>query len=771
MLISNNIYDHHEQFVGGVFLLSLMIISIIAYYSRYQILLYGSICLIVFALIDLLWHAVSPHQDHTQHLILDALIHFGLVLGLIIVAFGMYKALFIKEKEDYYVKAFKEHNALIYFEYDKTLDQADIEFSEAFVKRYNLDYKVLKITYETFLSYISPKDLPRLLNEDKSFNFSYKQIEFKIKYPGMNDYHLMLSKNIKNDETYFITFDIDISEYKRLKKRLDMTQSKLNYIMHETNYFYEETSDFIAKFDKKGTVLFATKSYERIFERPLDEIIGKTLTELNQYQNRTKEESWINEVFRKRYLEETVEIPTNSGHIYVAWKNQVVTDALTKESVVVSIGHDITDLMELSYQLEYKSKHDSLTDLLNRDGLEDKVTSLTHLQRYVLFMIDLEMFSSINEYYSHDIGDQVIKQVADALRDFNQYDCLPVRMSGDEFLLICPYVSELQFNKVLDSLKALTYKTYRVNPLAIEVRKNIGYTFFTKGKDDFNEALKAADLAMVEVSYNKTERIAQFNAIMKENLETNIELAQAIRNAIEKDLMDIYVQVITDVLTGKPVGYEILSRYNDQVRGVIPPERIFQVAQEASLSRQLDFYLVDKALKILRPLQIAGILKGYIAINILPETLISKDLIKNVEHLIEKHQVDPSKIVVEISEKTFINNVDDCIRQIKTLKTKGFLIAFDDFGREYSSLASLNYIDFDSIKIDQVFIKNLQNDYNKEVINMVRRIADIEGKQIVAEGVETETQANELVKMGVTVHQGFYYSKPLPIDEMFKKRG
>lgn len=765
MAIRGSIIEHHYIFLSSVLILTGLTYVIVAYFEQYKVLLSGSLLIVLVTLFDMIYHQISPHDIHTEIIVFDLITHILLVGGLITLAIGTYIALTHRDKQKQLIKMFSMFNELVYFDYNKKTDLVNIEFSSSFVKRHKLNYNTLDITYGLFVSYIHPDDCYKILDETSNEPiYDYPETEFRIKYPQMKDYTWMHSKVIKNEDTIFTTLDVDISNLHTIQNALTKTQRALYEKSSETNYIYEQTSDFIAKFDKDGKILFATKSYEQLFNLSLDEIIGKKLSDLNQSIGREKDEGWLNVLYSKRYQDETVKIDTNDGPRYINWQNQLVYNETTNEEVVLSVGHDITTIMTLTEKLEYQSTHDELTGLLNRSGLKEYVEDMDKNQHYGLFLIDLINFSSINEYYSHAFGDEVIKEIAETLKEYNKQNCQTIRMSGDEFLIVCAYSNQTHLNTLIRSLKALCSESYTVSDITLEIKKNIGYTLFDPSENTFEDALKEVDMAAVEVKNTLETSVLAYRPSMKEKLMFNVELARDIKEAIDQDSMELYIQPIYHTKSQGIVGHEVLTRFNHKTRGFIDPPLLFKIARQAGLSRALDFYLIKKALVMIKDFKALG----YISLNILPETLLSKDLLYQVSQIIKTMKIDPANFVLEISENTFIHNIDDCISQIRGLKKQGVKIALDDFGKNYSSLASLDYVDFDIIKIDQVFIKKINNEKYLEVIKMVQTIANLENKTVICEGVETKEQSDTLNGLELFVQQGYFHGKPQSLNAVIQ---
>nr|HPJ23576.1 EAL domain-containing protein [Bacillota bacterium] len=201
--------------------------------------------------------------------------------------------------------------------------------------------------------------------------------------------------------------------------------------------------------------------------------------------------------------------------------------------------------------------------------------------------------------------------------------------------------------------------------------------------------------------------------------------------------------------------------WNDQEMGYIPPDVFFQVAKETNQLHRLDSYMVKKSLDSFAKLrEKKEYQKAKLTINITPTTLLDKNFFDYFNELVDSHSMSHDDIFIEISETTFINNHNICLERINQFKEKGYLIALDDFGTEYSSLSILEIVDFDIIKIDAHFVQNIDKFNNKEIIKMIRTITSRISKEIVAEGVETKAQSEALVELGCQIQQGYFLHRP-----------
>ena len=245
-----------------------------------------------------------------------------------------------------------------------------------------------------------------------------------------------------------------------------------------------------------------------------------------------------------------------------------------------------------------------------------------------------------------------------------------------------------------------------------------------------------------------------------ETIANKYLLSKKLSNAIAEDIIDIHYQKIIDIRTNKTLYIEQLARWYDSTLGYIEPERLIEIARSSEQLRCLDHYLIDKSIRLYRKHCLKTKTKPTLSINLTPETFLQKNTLAFLLDTTEKYAIPTHYICLEISETTFVNDHRDCLKAIENYKREGFLIALDDFGKSYSTLSLLESIDYDVIKIDQLFTKTIERSKTQEIVRMIQKISMMSNKQLIVEGVETRSQKEELEKLKCYVQQGFYFHYP-----------
>jgi len=301
---------------------------------------------------------------------------------------------------------------------------------------------------------------------------------------------------------------------------------------------------------------------------------------------------------------------------------------------------------------------------------------------------------------------------------------------------------------------------YRIQNNDIFISSSVGYALYPEDTDDFDKLISFADISMYESKLGHMDYCLRFTKDMFDAVNNKVGMANNLKIAIDKDEFDIYFQTIVNVKTQNIDYVESLMRWNSS-KGIIMPNDFIPIAEESGFMQSLDLLVIEKTLNLFSKLKYDSLYKRTkLSINVSPILLLRNNFPTMLNDLVKKYKLTTIEICVEVSENTFVNNIEQSSHQINMLREFGFSVALDDFGREYSSLSILDKVDFDIIKIDRLFIKNLDFKLNVEIIKMIIKIANLTNNLVIAEGVETEEQKTTLEKLGCHIMQGYLFSKP-----------
>ncbi|MED4056383.1 EAL domain-containing protein [Niallia taxi] len=432
---------------------------------------------------------------------------------------------------------------------------------------------------------------------------------------------------------------------------------------------------------------------------------------------------------------------------------------------------DNTEKRKYQRKLERLAFYDPLTNLANRrmlsQSFEETLSNASvEMDKLALLFIDLDHFKGINDSIGHDMGDKVLKGLAERIVGCIPERGLVSRYGGDEFTVMIPDIqSEKEAEIIADNLITTFNEPLYIENQEFYITLSIGIAIFPFHGEELETLEKNADIAMYfakEKGRNNSQLFTKSMRIfMVERLHLQHELRKAIEN-IDNHFFLVYQPKI-DVMANKVLGVEALLRWKHPETGLISPARFIPIAEEMGTINALSKWVMNEASRQLRSWNDKGI-KMSICINVSPLLFQQADFVESTLYAIEEAGVEPGDVQLEITESVLTNYLDEAIDKLNLLKSNGLTIAIDDFGTGYSSLSVLRKMPIDRLKIDQSFIRDLQKD--KEIVALIISMANKLGMHVTAEGVETMEQCKQLQDLHCSEMQGYFFSKPITAEEM-----
>lgn len=432
-----------------------------------------------------------------------------------------------------------------------------------------------------------------------------------------------------------------------------------------------------------------------------------------------------------------------------------------------------TELEVANSELQKQAYHDSLSDLPNRRYLNEE------LQNYVIkyeadesigfsiLFLDLDGFKDVNDTLGHDYGDLLLIAVADRLRAVVRASDLVVRLGGDEFTILLGDVIDRKHSTfVAINVQKELNEPFIIKGEEISVTVSIGVAIFPINAIDVETILKCADLAMYEAKYEGRNCYRYFDNMMMDRLIEKRSVVADLKVALKEEQFELYFQPIIDFSTGEIAKVEALIRWNHPTKGLVFPDEFISIAEEFGIINEIGEWVLRNASLHIPILQKSFNQDIQISVNVSPAQF--KGDFKRIETWLNecrKCEREVDLISFEITENLLMTSDEIVKDRLKLLKNVGIDIAIDDFGVGYSSLSYLQQIDIDFIKIDRSFVKNLIEDANSQALcKAMIQMADELGIKVVAEGIEDKRQSDLLASYGCRYAQGYYFSKPVPID-------
>ncbi|MCI5077298.1 ammonium transporter [Oricola sp.] len=431
---------------------------------------------------------------------------------------------------------------------------------------------------------------------------------------------------------------------------------------------------------------------------------------------------------------------------------------------------DLRERKKAEARIYHLAMHDTLTDLPNRAHFNQRLRDLlgrlgTDKASVALLLIDLDQFKNINDLHGHPSGDAVIVAVAERLRMLSgPGDCV-ARLGGDEFAFV---QADINFpNQAADLahrlLHALSEPVLLPTGDTIRPGASIGVAIAPRDADDAETLFQHCDVSLYAAKNNGRNTYAVYEPGMGEELRSRQEMEEALKTAIAEEQFELHFQPRLDVASGTIISYEALLRWEHPVRGRISPVEFIPVAEQSNLIVGLGEWALRKACETAT--RHFGDVR--VSVNVSPRQFRGKEFSDTVQRVLSATGLHPSRLELEVTESLFIDNANKAFAVLNELKAMGVHIALDDFGSGYSSLNYVNHFPFDTIKIDQSFIREMNEATNAlHIIDTILRLSAGLGMSVVAEGVEYEAQLEKLVAMGCKEIQGFLVSRPVPVSEL-----
>ncbi|EIA0833408.1 EAL domain-containing protein [Vibrio parahaemolyticus] len=422
---------------------------------------------------------------------------------------------------------------------------------------------------------------------------------------------------------------------------------------------------------------------------------------------------------------------------------------------------------ETKERLLYQACHDHLTRLPNREYLRSNIQRWMcgSSNPFTLMFIDIDNFKSVNDTHGHEFGDEVLKQISTRLNHFSGEGRLIVREASDEFIFIVNRTDEETIKDLASELIQTLSKPYNVNDNQFLLSCSIGIAFYPMHGDNLDALLLSADIAMYQAKKQRNA-YSLFNQEMQASHLHKMKVEQRLRLAIEKQTLFMAYQPQLNI-NGKIYGVEALVRWEDEELGKVPPNEFVPVAESSGLMVRLGELIIEKSLEDMDLLTTHLATPIQMSINISVKQFLHAKFIERLMAAMDKYHLDCNRITLEITENLFIEDLEKFSPTCERLHALGFKISLDDFGTGYSSLSMLRTLPIDEVKIDKSFVDNIEHD--KKALNMVKNIIAI-GKnfemKVLAEGVETQRQRDQLEACGCDLIQGYFYSKPLSFDQL-----
>ena len=552
------------------------------------------------------------------------------------------------------------------------------------------------------------------------------------------------------------------------QRRADEAQMRLG------SRVFESTADAIVVTDAEDRVLTVNAAFSRITGFSADEMVGRNFRE-SPFRPIDPEQSAARLETRLRQGHVTAEVLRHrkDGSELPLWITASnVLDESGKIVNSVRVFTDISELKATQRQLEALATKDALTALPNRLYFRDQLERLLAQsqrdpQQFALLFIDLDNFKSINDSLGHAAGDDVLQQTAKRLSECVRETDTVARIGGDEFTIILPQIRSARGPEVVAGqvLKALA-APFTVAGNEHFLNASIGIALYPADGASADTLLRNADTAMYRAKENGRGCYIYFEERMNVAARARVNLERELRRAIEQGEFRLCYQPKLDLRSGRIAGAEALLRWDSPDRGPRAPMEFIPLAEETGLIVPIGEWVLREACRQYAAWHSEGIALPHIAVNVSARQFKQKEFVETIGSIIRAAGIAPQCLELEITESLLIDSISGVEETLDELTSMGIALSLDDFGTGYSSLAYLRRFPLKTVKIERSFVADLGTSADAGAIaTAIIAMAHALGKQVVAEGVETNKQAALLTRMKCDHIQGYHYSRPLPPTE------
>ncbi|MDE2117642.1 MAG: EAL domain-containing protein [Betaproteobacteria bacterium] len=531
--------------------------------------------------------------------------------------------------------------------------------------------------------------------------------------------------------------------------------------------------------DNNEVIIRVNRVFTELTGYSAEEAIGKNLNMIKSDRQDAGFYSRMREILhRVNYWQGEIWNCRKNGEIYPEWLT--ITAVVGKDGKItnyICAFFDITERKQAEEKIHNLAFYDPLCQLPNRRLLFDRLhqavaTSARNQTCAGLLFIDLDNFKILNDTRGHDIGDLLLIEVAQRLRTCIRESDTLARLGGDEFVVLLEQLSEnrthaaVQAREVGEKVLKAINQPYLLKDIEQYSSASIGISLFANYRQNLDDLLKQADTAMYAAKKSGRNTLRFFDPAMQEALEIRSQLEAGIRKALPKQEFRLYYQLQVDS-NQRPIGAEALIRWEHPEQGLISPAQFIPVAEDIGLILPLGLWVLQTACMQLKEWESNPLTRELsLAVNVSARQFRQPGFVKQVCDTIGQTLINPSRLKLELTESTVLENVADTIAKMHALKLIGVRFSMDDFGTGYSSLAYLTQLPLDQLKIDQSFVRNIgTKSADAVIIQTIIGMAHNLGIEVIAEGVENHAQRDFLWGAGCRLYQGYLFGRPVPVEE------
>lgn len=559
------------------------------------------------------------------------------------------------------------------------------------------------------------------------------------------------------------------------KKQLLATRKELEELKIALN-----AHAIVVTTDSQGVITECNDKFCEISQYSRDELIGQTHRLINSGQHSreffqqlwhtiSSGEIWNGEICNR----------AKDGSLY--WVHTTVVPFMgpdAKPIKYIAIRADITQRKKAEQHIYHLALHDGLTELPNRVhfncNLQKAIDDIAETHQYAaLVFLDLDNFKDINDRLGHDMGDELLKKVAQQLSCCIRPEDTVARLGGDEFVLLFTHLDE-EFSIAIEQAKSLAQRvrkvidtTFTLGGLLAHCSCSIGLVVFNQSESSKVELMKQADMALYKAKEQGRNAVYVFDSQLQAEVINRSTLLHDLQQALSRKEFFLHYQCLVNQQR-ELRAFEALVRWRHPTKGVLPPGAFIELAEQSGLIVELGRWVLETAcMQLVEWSRSKDTAHLTISVNVSAHQFQDGRFVSSVRNTLRRTGANPSLLCLELTESVFLSDIEKNILKMQELRAIDVRFALDDFGTGYSSLQHIKRLPLDILKIDRSFVKGLPEDTDDAaIIAAIMALACTLNLRVVAEGVETEAQFEYLLAQGVNSFQGYYFGKPAPVEEI-----
>ncbi|MBN1527742.1 MAG: EAL domain-containing protein [Thermoleophilaceae bacterium] len=569
---------------------------------------------------------------------------------------------------------------------------------------------------------------------------------------------------------------MDVTELKRTQSALEESESLLREERDRAQGYLDIAATMIVVLGADGAIGLVNRRACEVLGRSEAELLGKdwfavAVPESVREHSRQSFEAAVGGRTEEIQESESTVLAASGEERLIRWHNTLLRADDGTVTGSLGSGEDITERRLAEQRVAFLAYHDPLTGLPNRAQLSESVHGSIEVAREAnrsvgLLCLDLDDFKLVNDSLGHPVGDELLVSIARRLESLKRHGDLLARTGGDEFFLLLPDLpGEAMKHAVAtaERVAAALAEPVEVEGAEFHVSASLGLSVFPLLASGGEELLRQADTAMYQAKAAGRSGHMVYTPEEQHPLD-RLSLTARLRRSIERNELELHYQPIFSLDTGRPVAVEALLRWNDPARGLVPPAAFIPAAEHSGLIDPIGEWVIDELCRQAAAWRELG-LTPRLSVNAAPRELRRPEYVDSLRSALERHGIEPARVVVELTESAAMDEAT-ARGPLERLHDLGVGVAIDDFGEGFSSLSRLREMPVEQIKIDRSFMRDVPRSPSASaVVTAIVKLAQALGREVVAEGVETEQQRAFLAAQGCPMAQGYHLARPLSADD------